>query len=401
MIPSMLAQASDIPPLPLPDAAGIPGAAWLFVWLMNLTFTLHVLFMNLVLGGSAVLLGCEVAGRARLAHVLTGALPIALSFTITFGVAPLLFVQVLYPQFFYTANVLIGPFWLGILAALLLAFYGIYLVRRWQSRPSAAARAGRALGAALILALVLAIGYVFSGNAVIAIEPQQWRTVINHDRVLHVSSPQFLPRYLHMVIGATAVSGLGFACLGQYLWRRRGEPGLGRTLVTRGMSTAVIATFAQMADGLWFLLAVSDAARTRLLNPLAGGAGSIAWMLAILASLLMLWMMIRAALEADVLRWTLISAALMFATLFGMSAGREVVRQAYLAAYFRLDDWTVSPQPWAVLVFLATFLAGLAVLALMLRWWWGSTRLAVAADRAADEPPRAAPIAQPDAAPDR
>ena len=39
----------------------------------------------------------------------------AISFAITFGIAPLLFIQVLFGRFFYTATVLVAWAWLGML----------------------------------------------------------------------------------------------------------------------------------------------------------------------------------------------------------------------------------------------------------------------------------------------
>ena len=48
--------------------------------------------------------------------------------SLTTGVAPLLFVQVLYGHFFYTANILLGWRWLAILGVLIVGFYAVYLL---------------------------------------------------------------------------------------------------------------------------------------------------------------------------------------------------------------------------------------------------------------------------------
>ena len=42
------------PLIPSPDAFPIPGPAWLFHFLLVFTFVLHMLFMNLTLGGTII-----------------------------------------------------------------------------------------------------------------------------------------------------------------------------------------------------------------------------------------------------------------------------------------------------------------------------------------------------------
>ena len=117
------------PLIPPPDEFGLPAPPWVFQSLLILTFALHLVFMNFVLGGmliQAVALCRRNAGPTMraLIEILSSTMPVAVSFTITTGVAPLLFVQVLYGQFFYTSNILLGFIWLSILVWLIHAFYG-------------------------------------------------------------------------------------------------------------------------------------------------------------------------------------------------------------------------------------------------------------------------------------
>jgi hypothetical protein len=54
---------------------------------------------------------------------------------ITAGVAPLLFVQLLHQQRFYTASLLLGPRWMAVVPALIVGFYALYLAKlsaRWH-----------------------------------------------------------------------------------------------------------------------------------------------------------------------------------------------------------------------------------------------------------------------------
>ncbi len=76
--------------------------------------------------------------RRRVAEIVRDRLPFMLGCGITAGVAPLLFVQLLYQQRFYTANLLLGPRWLAVVPALIVGFYALYLAKhapqRWRPR---------------------------------------------------------------------------------------------------------------------------------------------------------------------------------------------------------------------------------------------------------------------------
>ena len=80
------------------------------------TLVIHLVFMNYVLAGSAYLSTRTLLlqhPRDPLADMLRDWLPFALSGAITAGVAPLLFIQVLYKKQFYTANLLLFGRWMA------------------------------------------------------------------------------------------------------------------------------------------------------------------------------------------------------------------------------------------------------------------------------------------------
>jgi len=109
---------------------------WLVLYL--LTWALHAVFVGYVLVGSAYALvqslrkaDDPIAERAR------DLLPFMLGCGITAGVAPLLFLQLLYQERFYTANLLLGPRWGAVVPALIAGFYALYLAKaasslRWR-----------------------------------------------------------------------------------------------------------------------------------------------------------------------------------------------------------------------------------------------------------------------------
>jgi len=123
---------------------GLPWPTVLYLWLYMLTLVIHVFFMNYVLAGSAYLVSLSVIDRrgadgkpTLVAVTLREWLPFMLSAAITAGIAPLLFVQILYEKSFYTANLLLFNRWMAILPVLIIAFYLLYVwkAKRVQSWP--------------------------------------------------------------------------------------------------------------------------------------------------------------------------------------------------------------------------------------------------------------------------
>ena len=82
-----------IPPVSQPDPLALPAPAWLLWALLLLMFFLHLIPMNLVLGGSIIGAIARVRGRrpdrpheAQLAHIAVKAMPVLISVTVTLGV---------------------------------------------------------------------------------------------------------------------------------------------------------------------------------------------------------------------------------------------------------------------------------------------------------------------------
>ena len=119
--------------LPAPDVLPLPATVPVLHFLLLLTFFLHVLFMNCLLGGVLLTAWSRLRSRApgdehaRLADQYTKLLPTLVAGTVTFGVAPLLFLQVIFGQFFFSSSVIMAWPWFMVVPILLLAYYGTYL----------------------------------------------------------------------------------------------------------------------------------------------------------------------------------------------------------------------------------------------------------------------------------
>jgi hypothetical protein len=101
MDPARLIPASD--PLPVPWG-------W-FQILLLLTFVLHLLFMNTMLGTGIIALVSHLKNPKSALPVtadISKKLPYTIAFTVNMGVPPLLFLQVLYGHLFYVSSVLMA-----------------------------------------------------------------------------------------------------------------------------------------------------------------------------------------------------------------------------------------------------------------------------------------------------
>lgn len=110
---------------PLTSAA---NPLWLVLYLF--TFALHVVLVGYVLAGTAYALVQALRRKHDpIAEGVRDRLPFMLGLGITAGVAPLLFLQLLYQRHFYSANLVLGPRWGAVVPALVVGFYALYLAK--------------------------------------------------------------------------------------------------------------------------------------------------------------------------------------------------------------------------------------------------------------------------------
>lgn len=116
---------------------GFSGPTAFYLTLYVLTFVVHQLFMHYVLAGSLYLAWiATVSTRQSTAAIdrpliatLRDWMPFLLSAAITAGIAPLLFIQIVYQHEFYTANLLLWWRWVIVVPVLIIAFYLLYLLK--------------------------------------------------------------------------------------------------------------------------------------------------------------------------------------------------------------------------------------------------------------------------------
>ncbi|WP_228854544.1 hypothetical protein [Desulfomarina profundi] len=176
---------------------------------------------GLILGVIQHFKGGEI--RLRLAHRIAIVLPLIIATTVNLGVAPFLFAQVLYGQFLYTSSVLMGFVWILVIPVLIVAYYGAYL---YDFRFVQLGRAGIWIGT-LVSFLLLAIGWAFSNNMLLMLLPGTYAGYFDHmnGTLLATGYVNFLPRYLHMMLGSIAIGDCSLPCsVGSKLTRIRSWP---------------------------------------------------------------------------------------------------------------------------------------------------------------------------------
>ncbi len=203
----MLAQLQLVPKdiplaLPLPESV--------LIILLVLSFLLHILFVNLMVGGSILTLWYEVKGLKdkrydSLAYQIAQTITVNKSLAVVLGVAPLLSINVLYTIYFYSANALTGKYWILLVPLVTLVFLLLYAHKyTWKKLEN-----NKPLHIAMIalaVALFLFIPFIFLTNINLMLFPEKWGDVKGFFSALAL--PNVLPRYFHFLVASLAITGL-------------------------------------------------------------------------------------------------------------------------------------------------------------------------------------------------
>lgn len=362
------------PVIPAPVPVPLPAPFWLLEFLLVFTFILHLIPMNLLLGGGILVAISSRLGRAdshhrELAHRCSHVMPAVTAFTITLGVAPLLFLQVIYGQLFYTSSVLMAWSWLGVIFLLMLGYYGIYWFNLQHEELGT-----RAFWVMLVSAvLFIHISLIFTQNMTFMLRPQEfYDTFLRHrtGAYLGLFDAMTIARWLHFIVAGVATSGLAIA-LGARYWRKEGGRAADWAAWAESYGTRwfLAATGAELFVGVAFLMTLPPNTRSLFF----GGSTTATVLLG--ASILF------AILALGLASFTPRFAALaILVTISLMAILRHIVRVATLAPHFDPRTLPVSPQ-WPIFVFFAILLvAGLAVVVWMLIKFFRPTSSAASAD---------------------
>ncbi|HEY3359199.1 MAG TPA: hypothetical protein VGQ83_38475 [Polyangia bacterium] len=346
-------------PLPPFDPLGLPAPGLLVLALAYLTLTLHLCAMGFTVGSGVLLLGALVRRRpadAGLARFLGGGLPLGFSYLVTFGVPPLLFLQVVYGQFFYSSSVLVGAFWIAVIPLLITGYGAAYLHKLTRERRPGPQR----LVVGVVLACVLAIGFIYVNNLTLALTPERWLDAYRASPgggALNLREPTVPWRYLLFLAPGLGVAGLALIMRGAVLggWGRDEEGRASRAFGAKALGASAVLVAAGAA-GVVATLPRSVGAILRAGGPatlLAAGAAALGALAVVLG-----WR----ARGATRLRVPVLASVSLFGAMACLVVVRDLVRMEYLRPHFDLGRVAVHAQWGMFAIFAVSLVAGLALL---------------------------------------
>lgn len=315
----------------LPDYNFLSAPLWLVSILHVLTLACHFVAMNFLVGGIIVTLFGKFDDRWNHPVVarFTKLFPYAMAATVTLGVAPLLFVQLVYSKQIYAASITSAWFWLMIVAVAIVAYYLLYAASLTANKKPAATY--------LSLALVgyLYISFVYSSVFSLAEFPDVYQTLYAGNQsgaVINPSIGSYVLRWLHMLLGAITVGGYFVGVIG-----KDNEQAFqtGKRFFLWGMVTAMVL-------GLIYMLTLGE-----MLVPFMRSAGIWMVMLGLVLSLV--------ALHFFFKKNFILSGVLVFVSLLGMVVARHTLRLLRLENVFDPGSIPVKVQWSPFIIFLICF----------------------------------------------
>lgn len=342
--------------IPAADPILVPWG-W-FKVLLILTFIGHILLMNAMLGTALIgfaggIFSRTDRGRTLMEKDISKKLTIIIAFTINFGVAPLLFLQVLYGQFLYVSSQLIAVWWLAVVLLLIAAYYGAYYYKFEFERITQTTRTWLMGGAGILLLLV---AFVFVNNMTLMLTPENWPAYFEnpHGTLLNLSDPTLFPRYLHFVTASVAMGGL-FIAIVWSLSPKKDHP-LARQNIERGLRWFVYATLVQIVIGFWFQMSLPREIMLLFMGKSSLHTGLFMVSLILVVGTLFLGIKQRV--------WPTTACAVLLVAL--MILMRDLVRTAYLDPHFKLSQLEVLGQYSPLLAFLIALGIGLGLVGYVL-----------------------------------
>ena len=325
----------------LPNYEFLSAPIQLITVLHILTLSLHFLAMNLLLGGVIIVL---IAGFRKQWDDPTlvkfaKLFPVAMAATITLGVAPLLFLQLVYHRQLYAAAIVSGWYWLLVPAVAVVVYYSLYRTSLKGERT------GKLSLPALLLALsgLLYISLVYSSVFAMAERPKLIHDLYAQDQSGWAWNPEigsYLLRWLHMILGALAVGGYWIGTIG------KDSPAAYQT----GKRFYMVGVALAAVTGSAYLMTVPGLMHTRAIWGLLVG---------ILLTL--------GSMHLFFKKKFCTSGVLLLGSMLTMVYARHMVRLLHLADTYRPDSMRFAPQWGPFVMFLVCFVVALAVVAYMVR----------------------------------
>ena len=362
----------------LRNPAGIPTYPIIFVGLGVLTFALHILFVQIMLGTSAItIFGAfkEDAHWRRLGAAMLEIAKVSVSVAIVVGVAPLLFVQVVYDPHWYTSNVLSANWVIGFIIILIFAYWAMYAYYFMNSKEKDKTKEPKGKAWMLIsLALLLVVGFIMHSLTSQILHPEMWKEWYVQNGVLDYSGSQLhaynLWRFAFFISMAIPVTGAMLVTYRRFkMVREDADLDYLNWAASVGKKWIKVGSVVAFAFYVAWMMTIQET---------AGDFATSLW--AILGGVMILfpaiWAQVRLNGEAKFCSYMALPVALVVGLVVAIT--REVLRYQILDGFFGYDfmDYKVVMDWYSTGLFFLTFaLVGGSVLAyfLTIAWQAGQT----------------------------
>lgn len=354
-------------PFPAVDPIPLPAPIWLFKLLHIVTLSLHFVAVEMLLGGLLLAVVLSLFPGSPLAQVTARALgrrlTVVMTYVINLGVPPLLFAQVLYGRALYTSSVLIGLYWISIIAILTLTYWLLY---RFQARLDAGQSAWWVGLSAWLLAGFIA--RLLSTNMTLMLRPEVWHQMYSASAAgayLPTGDPTLTPRWLLMLAGGLFIGGLWLVYLSGRSTFTADEK---KFLAGLGGKLAAFFGAVYLAAGLWAASVQPQVVKDGLAGGTAAypfykfaGLAGYGWLALVAVAVVLGLVAGFGKISAGWLCWAGVLVAVLTEIMF--TVYRDGVRDLTLFSK-GYDVWDrVVVTNWSVVgLFLVLFVAGLGVI---------------------------------------
>ena len=347
---------------PAVDPIPLPAPIWLFKLLHIVTLSLHFVAVEMLLGGLllAVLLSTRSAGSSAhtAARAMGRRLTVVMTYVINLGVPPLLFAQVLYGRALYTSSILIGAYWISIIAILTLTYWLLYQF-------SFRLEAGKSAWLVGLLAWLGcgAVARLLSINMTLMLRPEVWRSMYTASGAgvyLPTGDPTSWPRSVLMLCGGIFVAALWMIYLaGRSTFAAEDK----KFLAGFGGKVAVLFGILYIAAGLWANSVQPAAVKAGIAShPLYHlfGYAAYGWLALVAVAIVLGAIAGFGRISAGWVGWAAALLTLLFEICF--TTYRDAIRDVTLLTK-GYDVWDrVVVTNWSVVgIFLVLFVAGLVI----------------------------------------
>ncbi len=232
----------------------LPAPVPILSFFLYIAFFIHLILVNLVLGSSLLIGIYLIKGKEKhfaIAKPMAQRLPYFMAFLIPFGVAPLLFIQALYPSLFYNSLINFSLPLFVVLFLVLLSYILLYVgTKKWEEIKSY--KSILYFTVALSLSFVM---FVFNNIFCFMEEAGDNPSLYLNSKYgfdFYYSSPTLMPRFLHLFFASIALSGLWVAVWG--VMKLQKEPEQGRWQYRSGATYFSSSTILVIVTGLWWLM---------------------------------------------------------------------------------------------------------------------------------------------------